>query len=424
MKLPFELGVKLLFRLLLPGFILTLGLSPFIFFILDWINWPESHVYFLLAIMILSGWLTLILDMPIYMFLEGRRYWFPPLRKYLVKCERQRLERLRDRSALYVLEHIEDREAQLEPLKDQLKTRQKHADVEKKKYLVETNPLTRETLRRQIDADRNNYLAETEHLKVEEREQQIYIDERKYLEALFDIRNFPMNDEGEHRATFPTRLGNLIDAYEDYPQRVYGLDSVFYWPRLWLKLDKDLKEDIDGRQAVADSTVYVVFACYVSAAIWVVFALLGSINSLILQASGMPVFTVRHTLFEHLPPLWMVWVIAAIFFSIGFGLYRLSLRLHAQFGEIFKSVFDVFHDQIDVSQVMGQIAELADDYSFLTLPQKRRFQVARSYLQFGLIRCPSCSERVAAAMIKGHLAEHRRMTTTIQNSVGGTTNGN
>ena len=380
MKLPFELGVKLLYRLLLPGFIFTLGLSPFIFSILDWINWPESHVYFLLATVIVAGWLILILDMPIYMAFEGRRYWFSSLRKCLVKCETKRLENLDKNSKLSVIEEIEAREEQLK--------------------------------------------SETDQVKKKELQQQIDRDERKYLEALFDIRNFPMNDKGEYRATFPTRLGNLIDAFENYSERVYGMDTVFYWPRLWLKLDKDVKEDIDNRQAIADSTIYVAFVCYVNAAIWIVFGLLASLNTLILWARPEPVFIVRHTLFEHLPRWWLVSLISLAFFLAGFLLYRLSFRLHAQFGEVFKSVFDVFHEQINVSKVMADIADYANDYSFLLLPPKQRFKMARSYLQFGLIRCPCCRKRIAAAAMKDHLAGHQRLVTTVQNSTGDITDGN
>src|SRR5215213_3235569 len=224
MKLPFDFGIKLLFRLLLPGFVLALGFAPLTFFVLDWINWPESYVFFLVVTVILSGWLILILDMQIYMLFEGRRYWPDGIRKDFVNRETQRLEKLRRAAALSVLEDIEEREGKLE---------------------TETVQATRDKLEQKINAD-----------------------ERNYLEALFDIRNFPMDEQGNHKARFPTRLGNLIDAYEVYSTTAYGMDSVFYWPRLWLKLDKDVKEDIDGRQAVADSTVYVSFACFVDAVLW------------------------------------------------------------------------------------------------------------------------------------------------------------
>jgi hypothetical protein len=364
MKLPFDFGIKLLFRLLLPGLVLTLGLAPFIFFILDWVNWPESHLYVLVITVIVAGWLVLVLDMQIYMFFEGRRFWRPWMKKYFLSCETRRLEKLQKSAALSVLENIERREEELK--------------------------------------------AETDLVKLSELQQKIQVDRGTYLEALFDIKNFAMDDHGEYQAKFPTRLGNLIESYEDYSKRVYGMDSVFYWSRLWLKLDKDLREEIDGRQAVADSTVYVAFVCFINALIWIVYAAAVTINGVILSVAQKPILTVKYTLFQHLPPWWSSWLIALAFLFAGLSLYRLSLRLHAQFGEVFKSVFDVFHDQINVSRVMGEIADYANDYSFLTLPLKERLEVTRRYLRFGLIRCShsGCGKRIPAAEMKDHLKTH------------------
>jgi len=43
----------------------------------------------------------------------------------------------------------------------------------------------------------------------------------------------------------PTRLGNVIRAAEDYSKASYGMDSVFWWPRLWPLLPEALRKDID-----------------------------------------------------------------------------------------------------------------------------------------------------------------------------------
>jgi hypothetical protein len=363
MKLPFDFGIKLLFRLLLPGFVLTLGLSPLIFFGLDWANWPESHVYVLIIVILLSGWLILVSDMPIYMIFEGRRYWPIPLRKRMVKREKLRLEGLQKKTDLARLESIETREQRLEA----------------------------------------ENLDQTARKKLEE---EIESDNRDFIEAYFDIRNFPISDKGNYQAKFPTRLGNLIFAYEDYSTRVYGMDTMFYWPRIWLNLDKDLREDIDNRQAIVDSTVYVSFASFASAAIWFVYAVIGSANALILAGSKSAVFTPSHTLFEHLPRWWLLWLLAALFLFAGFLVYRISLRLHAQFGEVFKSVFDVFGDKINVTTVIGDVAEYSGDYSLLALGRKKRLEVAWRYLQFGLIKCSICGKRIAAAKMTGHSLSH------------------
>lgn len=362
MKLPFDLGVKLLFRLTLPGFVFALGLAPLLFFGLDWVKWEESHVYMLVIVIIVSGWLLLVLDMPIYMAFEGRRYWPNGLLEYLVKLEKKRLEGLRRRTQISRLESIEAREAELK---------------------IETDQTVRNQIQEKIDSD-----------------------EADFMEAYFDIRNFAMNSEGDYHAIYPTRLGNLISAYEDYSTRAYGMDTMFYWPRIWLKLDKDLREEIDNRQALVDSTVYVSFACFVNGFLWAIYGGLGAMNALIISCYGSAIFTLSHTLFEHLPRWWLSWLFATLFVLTGFLLYRISLPLHAQFGEIFKSVFDIFHDQINVTGVVGDVAEYANDYSILAKPRKRRMEVAFGYLQFGLINCRFCDKRISYGKMEEHLKTH------------------
>jgi hypothetical protein len=268
-----------------------------------------------------------------------------------------------------------------------------------------------------IESRETEMEAEQDPIKRNQLQQSLDAADNDLIEAYFDIRNFRVDDKGNHSAKFPTRLGNLIDAYEHYPQRVYGMESVFYWPRLWLKLDKDLKEDIDGRQAIADSTVYVSAACFFNAAVWLVFTLLIGMNALIIRLEGAPLFTPRHTLFEHLPPWWASVLIMSGFVLAGFLIYRSSLRLHAQFAEIFKSVFDVFHDQITMSRIVGNVADYANDSSYVALPQKERLEVAWRYLQFGLIQCPrnGCNQRIVPAQMREHLKSHEIPTEVIKN---------
>jgi hypothetical protein len=69
MKLPLDFNVKLYFRLLLPGFLLALGVSPIIFTLIDRLEKSFSYkisyeVAFIVTIM-LMGWLIIILDLPI-----------------------------------------------------------------------------------------------------------------------------------------------------------------------------------------------------------------------------------------------------------------------------------------------------------------------------------------------------------------------
>jgi hypothetical protein len=84
-------------------------------------------------------------------------------------------------------------------------------------------------------------------------------DRRRFSEAGVEYRLYPIRRDGEAFVRYPTRLGNVIESFENYPNVKYGLDAVFYWYRLWVVLDKDLREEIDSAQAVVDSTVYISF---------------------------------------------------------------------------------------------------------------------------------------------------------------------
>ena len=123
-----------------------------------------------------------------------------------------------------------------------------------------------------------NYFKHLEEIRLERLKKRIQkfkeSDVTKYLEASVELRRFPMEEDGKYYVQSPTRIGNLIAAYESYPKRTYGMDSVFYWYRIWLTLDKDLREEIDNQQALADSTIYVIAALNVCGLLCIIYALL------------------------------------------------------------------------------------------------------------------------------------------------------
>lgn len=43
----------------------------------------------------------------------------------------------------------------------------------------------------------------------------------------------------------PTSLGNAMKAAEDYSRTVYGMDSVFWWPRLWPLLPDVIRNEVE-----------------------------------------------------------------------------------------------------------------------------------------------------------------------------------
>ena len=54
------------------------------------------------------------------------------------------------------------------------------------------------------------------------------VDDKDAREAATELRkSFNFTPDGQFDVRYPTRLGNLIDAFERYPERVYGLDASF-----------------------------------------------------------------------------------------------------------------------------------------------------------------------------------------------------
>lgn len=320
MKTPFDLGIKLLFRLLIPGFFLTIGFVPILYTIWDFAGWSIQREYILSIGALLMGWLLIILDAPIYMLFEGRRFWPSPLRRFLMSCEKDRLERNKQK--------------------------------EDKLYNLSLSQTGNEAI--------SSY--------------------QESLEAWVEIRQFPMNDQGHYEARFPSRLGNLITAFEAYPYTRYGMDSVFYAPRIWLKLSKEVIEELGTSQAIADSAVYTSFSLYVNAFLWFIYA----VSS-----------TVQSSLIKHLPQVGITWLLFFIFLLLGYVVYRLSIYIQAQYGELFKSVFDIYQKDIDIDQIIETVSALTKDSIIKNVNREEKLKIAWDYLHNYRVQCPRCKKYVS-----------------------------
>jgi uncharacterized protein YegP (UPF0339 family) len=322
MKLPFDFGVKLIFRLVIPGLLLSLGFLPLLNTGLELFGWTARFDAAFVTLIILLGWLITISDMSIYMLVEGRRWWPRWIKRIFIGREAARLRRL-----------------------------------------VE-NSRSGDSLGRD--------------------------------EAYTDLSaQFPMTDDGEYCVVYPSRLGNLLRAFELYSRRVYGFDSIFYWWRIWLKLDKETREEVDSGQALADSSTYACFCLFFCSSLMVLY-----LGLEILKAAGlrvvpslgphMPEFLV--VLDNHLPGKRSAAALAFVFFGGSFLVYRLSLYLHAQFGELFKSVIDLNVEKIELP-VIKQISALSEQSPVVMLPRRlprmTKFQIAVNYLQYYRYYCPN-----------------------------------
>lgn len=91
----------------------------------------------------------------------------------------------------------------------------------------------------------------------------------------------------------PTKLGNILRAAEDYAKSNYGMDVVFWWPRLWLILPETVQQEIEDSQTpmislinlatqlVVISSAGFFYLCWQYKGSWGLFAFLAAFITLI-----------------------------------------------------------------------------------------------------------------------------------------------
>jgi hypothetical protein len=245
--------------------------------------------YAIPVLIFVLGWVCVMLDMPIYMAFEGRRFWPGAIWHIGLRRERKRLARIH-------------------------------------------RAMRRHDMVRLENAGRRSDTRNADRL---------------YLENAVRMCGFPLDPATLNpMAAWPTKLGNLVAEFEQYPGLKYGLDSVFFWPRLWVSVDKDLREEIDSQQAQADGLLYLTAALTVAAAVMLAYAVVdwrwpGGL--LYRQSPGVDIAA------------------AMICLGAAAGIYRASLYLQRQFGDTFKAVFDQHRALLKVDEVVDLAANLSND---------------------------------------------------------------
>lgn len=191
----------------------------------------------------------------------------------------------------------------------------------------------------------------------------------EYDEVWYQLRVYPTNAQGEPEATHPTHIGNILAGYEQYPATRYNMDSVFYWPRIWLQLDKDEKEEIDSQWSIADGFLTLSAVSVGGGLIWLA-------QALVAVTSGFGRKAVPTN------SLWGATVAGVAFIGLGYLWYRLSLPFHRENGEAFKSIFDVYRSKVW-------------DLTNLKPHEKHAWGAAWAYLQYQMIVCPNCRKMTA-----------------------------
>lgn len=200
-------------------------------------------------------------------------------------------------------------------------------------------------------------------------------------EADIDLLDFPFAATGacdappHAYAPYPTRLGNLIEAYESRPVWKYGMDASVYWPWLWVGLPKDLRDELDERQAMVDGAVYTSFVLAIGAVLLLAYTIHDAVHAgsalIALPSAGKM-------------------GLAGGALAAAYLIYRLSLRAHGQFGELFCAVFNRFHDEIEVAPALAAAAAILRQPDLSAGPE--RYRNAARFLRWHQYRRPGATE--------------------------------
>jgi hypothetical protein len=187
-------------------------------------------------------------------------------------------------------------------------------------------------------------------------------------EIWYRLRRFPVDNEGKRYASHPTLLGNILAEYESYPKTRYGMDSVFFWYRIWFVMENERKKEVDASWSIADGLLALSAVSVGGSLLWFVAGIFRSVSIVLLPFRSS--ITPR--------------VGGGLLLLLGFIFYRLSLPYHRANGEIFKTIFDLYRDRIGSMTRLGTIESM-------------KWEGTWSYLQYLKVSCMSCKKHYSIA---------------------------
>ena len=188
------------------------------------------------------------------------------------------------------------------------------------------------------------------------------------LESWDQLRTYPLNASGDYHGKMPTRLGNILAGYEQYPLLRYQMSSIFYFPRIWIQMDKETRDNIDSGWAIADGFLALSATLLVGGVLWIAVGIIGAFHCF-----SLPIPLGRST--------YSIAGGAALLIS-SYGVYRLSLPFHLQNGELFRTIFDLYRDKV------WRMTELENN-------ELEAWKSAWLYYQYFRVRCQMCGEEWA-----------------------------
>jgi hypothetical protein len=152
-------------------------------------------------------------------------------------------------------------------------------------------------------------------------------------------------DFPKRSSVLPTRLGNAIRAFENYPERQYQMSGISLYPRLIAKIDKEYAGSIDEAKASVD---FMLNSATLSALLALCLLLAGLVYPRSLSS----------------PQAWLPWLVQILLFAgLAVWFYSQSIGRAKAWGTLVKGAFDLYRGEL--------LEQLGYDYSPETINEER-----------------------------------------------------
>lgn len=158
--------------------------------------------------------------------------------------------------------------------------------------------------------------------------------------SLYLASSFPGKD-----VVLPTRLGNVIRCFEEYPRGQYGMSAIPLWPRLVAKIEKEYAAVTDETKTSFDFFLNCSFLASILAALAALAGVKAGIDAgRAMAAAG--------------------WILPSlVFLLLAYGSYVASVNAAAAWGVQVKGAFDLFR--------LPLLKQLGYEYTFKSLEEER-----------------------------------------------------
>jgi hypothetical protein len=184
----------------------------------------------------------------------------------------------------------------------------------------------------------------------------------------------------------PTRLGNVLRAAEDYPgdDERYGMDAVFYWPRLYMVLPADVRSLAQDYRSGLDRMI-----------------LLASL-AVAFPPAALIVLALANT-------SWLAWGVATVVsILVGFVGYHGAVSAAFAFGDVLRSCFDNYRRTLMTQLGLTPPTSLEDERKLWGALKQQLYQRGTDDQTLLVFSSGTGDHQPDAAGRRGHRAGRRR----------------